>query len=74
MNNLTNQYKQFCLVFIDETFLVITKLFRVIDQRLQFIKHVQFDGLNVTILGDFYQAPLMKDKWMFKKPNYGLKL
>lgn len=32
LNNLTNQYKQFCLVFIDEIFLVVTKLFRVIDQ------------------------------------------
>jgi hypothetical protein len=74
LNNLTNQCKQFCVVFIDEMFFVVIKLFRVIDQRLQLVKHVHFDGFNIIILGDFYQAPLVKDKWMFKKPNYGLKL
>jgi hypothetical protein len=38
LKNLTNQYKQFCLVFIDEISLVVTKLFRVIEQRLKLIK------------------------------------
>jgi len=42
----------------------------VVDQRLPFIKHVQniyFGGIDVIVCGDFYQAPLINDKWVFQK-------
>jgi hypothetical protein len=33
------------------------------------MKHIQnkfFDGVDVIMTGDFYQAPTMKDSWIFQ--------
>ncbi len=44
-------------------------MFNVIDNRLRSIKHIQnifFGGVNVIMIGDFYQTPPVKDSWMFQ--------
>ncbi len=54
---------QFVVVFID------VRMFNVINNRPRFIKHIQhkfFDGLDIIITSDFYQAPLMKDSLIFQ--------
>jgi hypothetical protein len=54
---------------IDEISFVGAKMFNVIDKRLRFIKHIQnkfFGGVNVIMTSDFYEAPLMKDSWIFQ--------
>ncbi len=54
---------------IDEISLVGAKIFNVIDNTLKFIKHIQnkfFDGVDVILTGDFYQASLVKDSWIFQ--------
>ena len=50
-------------------------MLNAIDQRLHSIKHVQnifFGGLDVIVISDFYQAPLVRNKWIFQKINEGL--
>jgi hypothetical protein len=44
-------------------------MFNVIDNSLRSIKHIQnnfFGGVDVIMIGDFFQAPLMKDSWIFQ--------
>ncbi len=51
------------LVVIDEMSLVGAKMFNVIDHQLKAIKHTQnefFSGLDVIMLGDFHQTPMLK--------------
>jgi hypothetical protein len=43
--------------------LVGAKMFNVIDHQLKAIKHTQnefFSGLDVIMLGDFHQTPMLK--------------
>ena len=50
-------------------------MLNAIEQRLRSIKHVQnsfFGGLDVIVTGDFNQAPLVRDKWIFQKIDEGL--
>jgi hypothetical protein len=54
---------------LDEISLVGARMFNVINSMLRSIKHVQnkfFGGVDVTMIGDFYQAPLVKDSWIFQ--------
>ncbi len=54
---------------IDEVSFFGARMFNVIDNRLRFIKHIQnkfFGGVDVIMTTDFYQAPLMKDSWIFQ--------
>ncbi len=47
--------------------LLVLKCF--IDNNLKSIKHIQnkfFGGVDVIMTSDFYQAPLMKDTWIFQ--------
>jgi hypothetical protein len=49
---------------IDEISLVGAKMFNVINNRLKSIKHIQnkkFNGVDVIMIGGFYQTPLVKD-------------
>ncbi len=69
LNRFTCWYEQLQLVMIDEISFVGAKMFNVIDKRLRFIKHIQnkfFGGVNVIMTSDFYEAPLMKDSWIFQ--------
>jgi hypothetical protein len=47
---------------IDEISLVGARMFNVINNRLSFIKHIQnnfFGGVDVIMISDFYQAPML---------------
>ncbi len=64
LNRLTCWYEQLQLVVIDEISLVGAKMFNVINNRLKSIKHIQnkkFNGVDVIMIGGFYQTPLVKD-------------
>jgi hypothetical protein len=65
-DNLIKSHGQLCLLIIS---LIINQMLTFIDQRLRVIKqvHNQFmGGLDVIMTNDFYQAPLVKDSWIFK--------
>jgi hypothetical protein len=54
---------------IDEISLVGAKMFNVIVYWLRSIKHIQnnfFGGVDVIMISDFYQAPLLKNNWIFQ--------
>jgi hypothetical protein len=62
LNRSTYRYEQLQLVGV--------RMFNVIDNRLRFIKYIQnnfFRGVDVIMISDFYQAPPMKDSWIFQK-------
>ncbi len=64
LNRLTCQYEQLQLVVIDEISLVGARMFNVINNRLRSIKHIQnkfFGGVDVIMIGDFYEAPHVKN-------------
>ncbi len=49
--------------------LVVAKTFNVIDNRFKSIKYIQiffFGGVDVIMTGDLYQAPPVKDNWIFQ--------
>jgi hypothetical protein len=74
LNRLTNKYEQLQLVVIDEISLVGARMFNVVDQRLRSIKHIQnkyFGNLDLIMTGDFYQAPPVKDGWIFDNIREG---
>ena len=75
LNKLTDDYEHIKLIIIDEISLVGARMLDAIDQRLRSIKHVQnkyFGGVDVIVCGDFYQAPPIRDKWVFQKLDDGL--
>jgi len=54
---------------INEISLVGARMFDVINSKLRSIKHIQnnfFGGVDVIMASDFYQAPPMKDNWIFQ--------
>ncbi len=56
-------------VVIDEISYVGVRMLNVINNQLMSIKHIQnkfFNGVDVIMIGDFYQAPLVKDNWIFQ--------
>jgi ATP-dependent DNA helicase PIF1 len=64
LNRLTCRYEQSQLVVIDEISFVGSKMYNVVNNRLRSIKHIQnnfFGGVDVIMISDFYQAPLVKD-------------
>jgi hypothetical protein len=75
LNKLTDDYEQIKLIVIDEISLVGARMLDAIDQRLRSIKHFKnkyFLGVYVIVCGDFYQAPPVRDKWVFQKLDDGL--
>ncbi len=69
LNRFTCRYEQLQFVVIDEISLIGAKMFNVIDNRLRSMKHIQntfFGGVNVIMIGDFYQTPLVKDSSIFQ--------
>jgi hypothetical protein len=54
---------------INEILFVGARMFNAINNRLKSIKHIQnnfFGGVNVIMTSDFYQAPPVKDSWIFQ--------
>jgi hypothetical protein len=75
LNKLTCPYEQLQLVVIDEISLVGARMFNVIYNKIRFIKHIQnnfFGGIHVFMVGDFFQAPLMKNSWIFQNIKYNV--
>jgi ATP-dependent DNA helicase PIF1 len=69
LNRLTCSYEQLQIVVIDEISLVGATIFNIINNRLRSIKHIQnkiFGGVDIIMIGDFYQEPLVKDSWIFQ--------
>jgi hypothetical protein len=62
-------YAQLQFVLIDEISFVGVKKFNVINNRLRSIKRIQnnfFGGVDVIMIGDFYQTPHVKNSWIFQ--------
>jgi len=60
---------------IDEISFVDARMFNIINNRLRSIKHIQnnyFGGVNVIMIGDFYQTPHVKDSWSFQNIKYNV--
>jgi hypothetical protein len=54
---------------MDQISLVGARMFNAIENMLRSIKHIQnkcFGGVDIIMIGDFYQAPLVKDSWIFQ--------
>jgi hypothetical protein len=54
---------------IDEITLVGARMFNVINNKLRSIKKIQnnfFGCVDDIMIGDFYQAPFVKDSWIFQ--------
>jgi hypothetical protein len=54
---------------INEISLVGARMFNAINNKLRSIKYIQnkfFGGVDVIMASDFYQAPPMKDNWIFQ--------
>ncbi len=69
LNKFTCQYEQSQLVVINEISLVGARMFNAIDNRLRSIKHIQnnfFGGVDVIMTIYFFQAPPMKNSWIFQ--------
>jgi len=69
INRLTHRYEQLQLVVINEITFVVARMFNVIDNILRSIKHIEnkfFGGVDVILIGDFFQAPPVKDNWIFQ--------
>jgi hypothetical protein len=59
---------------LDEISLIGSQMFSFIDKRLQIIKHKHNSflwNLNVLIIGDFHQVPLVRDSWVFQPIDEG---
>ena len=75
LSKLTKQYEKLKFIVIDEISLVGGRMLNAIDQISHFIKYVQnkfFGGLDVIVISDFYQAPPVREKWIFQKIDEGL--
>ncbi len=76
-DSLTKHYDQLHLLIIDEISLVSNRMLSFIDRRLWIIKqvHNQFmGGLDVIMIGDFYQTLLFWDSWIFLSKNIGFNI
>ncbi len=54
---------------IDEISPVSARIFNFINNRLRSIKHIQnkfLSGVDVIMIGDFYQTSFMKNRWIFQ--------
>jgi hypothetical protein len=58
------------LLLINEISLINDRMLTFIDCKLRIIKqlHNEFmGGLDVIMIGDFYQTPSIRDSWIFKQ-------
>jgi ATP-dependent DNA helicase PIF1 len=74
---LIKTYDQLQMLVIDEISLVNNRMLTFIDYRLREIKQIHnkfMGGLDVIMIGDFYQATLVQDLWIFKSRINGLNI
>ena len=73
LQQLKDLWRPVSLLIIDEMSLVSTKLLSRIELHLRHVKshgsHLPFGGLNVVMIGDFYQLPPVLDHPMFYDMN-----
>ena len=69
LQNLKDIWRHVSVLFIDEMSLISSKLLKRIDLHLRHIKpqgaHAPFGGINIIMIGDFYQLPPVGDHPMF---------
>jgi hypothetical protein len=56
------------VIYFQISFSVGARMCNVIDNKQRSIKHIQnkfFNGVDVIMTSDFYQAPHVKDNWIF---------
>ncbi len=71
---LSKTYSDFNLLVLNEIFLIIIE-YSFIDYKLRAIKqtnHHFFGNLDVIIIGDLHQVPLVCDSWVFKSKQNSL--
>jgi hypothetical protein len=70
LNSLSKTYDDLQLVVLNEVSLIGSKIFSFIDHHLRSIKHTHnhlFENMDVIIIGDLYQAPLVRNNWVFQR-------
>ena len=74
LNTLQVKLRGIKVLMIDEISMVGLNFFRFINIRLQDIKanDEPFGGLHVICLGDLYQLPPVREKWIFENNERGL--
>ena len=69
LQNLKDIWRHVNVLFIDEMSLISAKLLKRIDLHLRHIKplgaHAPFGGINIIMIGDFYQLPPVGDHPIF---------
>jgi hypothetical protein len=74
-DNFAKKFGQLRLLVIDEISLVGSRMFAMVDRRMRVIMRAHNDfmgGLDVIVTGDLYQAPPVRDRWIFKPSSDGL--
>ncbi len=69
-NSLLKPYDDLQLVLLNEVSLIGSKIFCFIDLHLRSNKHTHnhlFGNMDVIIIGDLYQAPLVRCNWVFQR-------
>ena len=73
LQHLKDIWRHIDLLIIDEMSLVSAKLLKRIDLRLRHIKalgaNLPFGGVNIVLIGDFYQLPPVLDQPIFHDLN-----
>jgi hypothetical protein len=70
LNSFSKTYDDLQLVVLNEVSLIGSKIFSFIDLHLKFIKHTHnhlFGNMDVIIIGDLYQAPFVRNNWVFQR-------
>lgn len=69
LDALSKHFGQLCLVLIEETSLIGSRMLYSMDRRLREIMHIAtkpFGNVDLIFCGDFYQAEPVRDAWIFE--------
>jgi hypothetical protein len=70
LNSLSKTCDELQLVVLDEVSLIGSRIFSFINLCLKSIKHTHnhfFGNMDVILIGDLYQAPHVRDNWVFQR-------
>ena len=75
LQTMRTQFAHMRVVVIDEISFVDTNIMGHIDKRLRTAMdqhHVPFGGLSMLVVGDLFQLPPVRGKWIFQTPSTGV--